>query len=146
MRLAGQTREDRPERPRVRMALVSPTIDKRLLTEWRIAEKMSHLADRCEFHLCGSRVEDIDLREVAWHRIPRLPGSHLAGYLWWFFANQAARWWHAQRGGCRYDPVYSPGINCLMLMSLPPILELAKRHHLVVIEDAAQAHGAMYEE
>ncbi len=55
MRLAGQTREDGPERPRVRMAIVSPTIDKRRVTERRIAEEISHLADRCEFHLCGSR-------------------------------------------------------------------------------------------
>jgi hypothetical protein len=74
----------------VRIALVSPTIDKRRVTEPRIAEEISHLADRCEFHPCGSWVED-----MASH--PETPGSHLAGYLWWFFANQAARWWHAQR-------------------------------------------------
>ncbi len=98
---------------RLRVAIVSPTIDKRHGTERRVAEEIGHLADRCEFHLYSSRVEDVDLARVVWHRIPELPGPHLAGYLWWFFANQAARWWQTRRGRCRYDLVYSPGINSL---------------------------------
>ncbi len=78
-----------------------------------MAEWVSRLSDRCEFHLYSSRVEDVDLSEMVWHRIPRLPGPHLAGYLWWFIANRAARWWHVRCRGCQYDLVYSPGINCL---------------------------------
>jgi dTDP-4-amino-4,6-dideoxygalactose transaminase len=29
---------------------------------------------------------------------------------------------------------------------MEPILDIARRHHLIVIEDACQAHGAMYKE
>jgi glycosyltransferase involved in cell wall biosynthesis len=99
--------------PRLRVAVVSPTIDKRHGTERRVAEWISRLTGRCEFHLYSSRVEDINLGEVVWHRIPSLRGPHLVSYLWWFFANQAARWWHARRPECLYDLVFSPGINCL---------------------------------
>jgi len=98
---------------RLRVAVVSPTIDKRHGTERCIAEEISRLTHQCEFHLYSSRVEDIDLSQVVWHRIPSFPGPYLAAYVWWFFANQVARWWHGRHAECRYDLVYSPGINCL---------------------------------
>jgi glycosyltransferase involved in cell wall biosynthesis len=97
----------------MRVAIVSPTIDNRHGTERWVVEWVRRLSDRCEFHLYSSRVEDIACDEVVWHRIPRLRGPQLAGYLWWFFANQAARWWNVRRQRCHYDLVYSPGINCL---------------------------------
>jgi UDP-glucose:(heptosyl)LPS alpha-1,3-glucosyltransferase len=113
MRSPHQTDETQAKKSRLRVAVVSPTLDKRHGTERCVAEEISRLTDRCEFHLYSSRAEDIDLSQVVWHRIPSLPGPLLAGFLWWFFANQAARWWHERRGECRYDLVYSPGINCL---------------------------------
>jgi UDP-glucose:(heptosyl)LPS alpha-1,3-glucosyltransferase len=108
-----QTGETQAKKPRLRVAVVSPTLDKRHGTERCVAEEISRLTDRCEFHLYSSRAEDIDLSQVVWHRVPGLPGPLLASFLWWFFANQASRWWHERRAGCRYDLVYSPGINCL---------------------------------
>ena len=104
MRLAGQTREDRPERPRVRMALVSPTIDKRRVTERRIAEEISHLADRCEFHLCCSWIEDIDLPEVVWRELRVCLPSVI---IWW-----SSRALPKHTGQCMRSDALEPGRCC----------------------------------
>lgn len=77
-----------------------------------MAELVSRLAAEYEFHIYSTRVEDIDLARVIWHRIPRLPGPHLLGYVWWFLANHVCRWRDRSRGIVP-DLVYSPGINCL---------------------------------
>jgi UDP-glucose:(heptosyl)LPS alpha-1,3-glucosyltransferase len=98
---------------RRRIAIVSPFIDKRHGTERRVAECVSRLADQYEFHIYSSRVEDVDLERVVWHRIPALPGPHLLGYLWWFAANHLWRWRDRHFRGLAPDVVYSPGINCL---------------------------------
>jgi glycosyltransferase involved in cell wall biosynthesis len=98
--------------PRVRIAVVSPFIDKRHGTERRVAELVSHLADQYEFHIYSMRVEDIDLSRLVWHRIPRFPGPYLLTYLCWFIANHFWRWLDRSRGIVP-DLVYSPGINCL---------------------------------
>lgn len=97
---------------RRRIAVVSPFIDKRHGTERRVAEFISRLAEEYEFHIYSTRVEDIDLARIVWHRIPRLPGPHLIAYLWWLLANHVLRWGDRQRGIVP-DLVYSPGINCL---------------------------------
>ena len=97
---------------RRRIAIVSPFIDKRHGTERRVAELICRLADEYEFHIYSSRVEDIDLGRVIWHRIPRLPGPHLFAYVWWFLANHLRRWQDRCRGIVP-ELVYSPGINCL---------------------------------
>ncbi len=96
-----------------RIAVVSPFIDKRHGTERRVAECLSRLADQYEFHVYSNRVEDIDLNRIVWHRIPTLPGPHLAGYLWWFATNHLWRWWDRRFRGLVPEIVYSPGINCL---------------------------------
>lgn len=98
--------------PRRRIAVVSPFIDKRHGTERRVAELICRLADQYEFHIYSTRVEDIDLRRVVWHRIPRLRGPHLLAYIWWFLANHVRRWQDRSRG-ILPELVYSPGINCL---------------------------------
>ncbi len=97
---------------RGRIAVVSPLIDKRHGTERRVAELISHLSNNYEFHVYGTRVQDIDPGRVVWHRIRPLPGPHLLAYPWWFFANHLSRW-HDRSGGFVPDLVYSPGINCL---------------------------------
>ena len=96
----------------MRIAIVSPFIDKRHGTERRVAELISRLADQYEVHIYSMRVEDIDLSGVVWHRIPRFRGPYLLTYLWWFTANHFWRWLHGRRGIVP-DLVYSPGINCL---------------------------------
>jgi len=95
-----------------RIAVVSPFIDKRHGTERRVAELVSRLANEYEFHIYSTRVEDIDLARVVWHRIPRLPGPHLLAYLSWFMSNHVSRR-RDRRRGIVPDLVYSPGINCL---------------------------------
>jgi glycosyltransferase involved in cell wall biosynthesis len=95
-----------------RLAIVSPFLDKRHGTERRVAEWIAQLAKHFEIHVYSQRVEDIDPATITWHRIPRLPGPHLFGFIFWLMANQLSREWHRRMRGLRYDLVFSPGINC----------------------------------
>ena len=109
----------------MRLAVVSPFVDRRHGTERVLAEVLERLAGKygCEIHLYAQRVEDLALARSAvsngeqsggiiWHKVPRLPGPHLLGYLWWYFFNQTLRWFHRRFRSLRYDLVFSPGINC----------------------------------
>jgi len=96
---------------RRRIAVISPFIDKRHGTERRVAELVSRLSEEYEFHIYSTRVEDVDLGRVVWHRVPRLRAPHFIAYMWWFLANQTIRWRHKRRGMVP-DLVYSPGVNC----------------------------------
>jgi glycosyltransferase involved in cell wall biosynthesis len=98
---------------RPRLAVVSPFLDKRHGTERRVVEWISQLAEEFEIHIYSQRVEDLDLSTVTWHRVPRLPGPHLFGFLWWLAANHFFRAWDRRFRGLQYDVVYSPGPNCL---------------------------------
>jgi UDP-glucose:(heptosyl)LPS alpha-1,3-glucosyltransferase len=101
------------ERSKPRLAVVSPTLDKRHGTERRVTEWISGLADEFEIHVYSQRVEDVDLGKITWHRIPRLPGPHLFNYVWWFAANHLWRGWDQRVRGIVADIVFSPGVNCL---------------------------------
>lgn len=111
----------------MRIAVVSPFLDRRHGTERCIVEQIENFLRRpgCEIHIYSQSVRDIDVvrfgRSVAsppvpgkaiWHRIPALPGPHLLNFFWWYFANQALRWFHRKFRAFRYDLVFSPGINC----------------------------------
>jgi UDP-glucose:(heptosyl)LPS alpha-1,3-glucosyltransferase len=96
-----------------RLAVVSPFVDKRHGTERRIAEWISRLDEDFEIHVYSQRVEDVDLEKITWHRIPKIPGPHLANFLWWFGANHVWRWWDRRFRGLNPDLVYTPGTNCL---------------------------------
>ncbi len=98
--------------PRPRIAVLSPFIDKVHGTERCVAEQIERLAKDFEIHLYSSRVADLDLSNIVWHRVWIPPGPHLFGYLWWLFANRLCRGWHRLRG-LRPDLIFSPGINCL---------------------------------
>jgi glycosyltransferase involved in cell wall biosynthesis len=98
--------------PPVRIAVVSPFIDKRHGTERRIAEWITRLPPEYEIHIYSQRVEDVDLARMRWHRIPRIPGPHLLNFLWWLAANHLRRWWDARVRGLRPDLVYTAGTNC----------------------------------
>lgn len=95
-----------------RVAVVSPFLDKRHGTERCVAEQLERLADKYEIHLYSGAVEDVDLSKIVHHRIPSLPGPHLARYLWFFAANHVRRWWDQHFAGLNFDLVFSPGINC----------------------------------
>ncbi len=99
--------------PKARIAVVSPFVDKRHGTERCLAEQLERLARDFEIHLFSSRVKDTDLSEIAWHRVPEIPGPHLAKFLFWFAANHVCRWSERRSSGRLFDLVYSPGINCL---------------------------------
>jgi glycosyltransferase involved in cell wall biosynthesis len=101
------------KKPKPRLFVVSPYLDKRHGTERRVAEWISGLADSFEIHVYSQRVEDIDLSAITWHRIPKLPGPHLFNYVWWFAANRAWRGWDRRLRGLPADIVFSPGVNCL---------------------------------
>ena len=96
-----------------RLAVVSPFLDKRNGTERIAVEWITRLQDSFEIHLYSQSVEDLDLTNIVWHKIPKLPGPHLVNFLWWFLANHLWRAWDRQIHGLRYDLVYSPGVNCL---------------------------------
>jgi UDP-glucose:(heptosyl)LPS alpha-1,3-glucosyltransferase len=111
----------------LRIAVVSPFLDRRHGTERCIVEQIEHFLRHpgCKIHIYSQAVQDLEVLPVSglhpsapaagkavWHRIPTLPGPHLLNFLWWYFANQALRWFHQRYRGLRFDLVYSPGINC----------------------------------
>lgn len=101
------------ERAKIRIAVVSPFLDKQHGTERCVAEQVERLGQDYEIHLYSNHVEDVDLSKIVWHRVPKLPGPHLFAYTWWFAANHFQRWWDTRFRGLKYDVVYTPCINCL---------------------------------
>ena len=95
------------------LAVVSPFIDKRHGTERRVAEWTSRLTRDYDVHVYSQRVEDLDLTTLTWHRIPKIPGPHLANFIWWLWANHAWRWWDRRFRGISHDLVFNAGTNCL---------------------------------
>jgi len=106
----------------LRLAVVSPFLDRRHGTERCIAEQLERFAKYpdTEIHLYAQHVEDLSnlvryparaTGTIVWHKVPRLPGPHLFGYLWWFLANHLQRWWDEKVSGLKFDLLYSPGIN-----------------------------------
>jgi glycosyltransferase involved in cell wall biosynthesis len=99
--------------PPIRIAVVSPFIDKWHGTERLIAEWVSRLPQEYEIHIYSQHVEDLDLERMRWHRIPLVPGPHLLNFLWFFAANHFWRWWDSHFRGLRYNIVYTAGTNCM---------------------------------
>ena len=97
---------------KTRIAVVSPFRDKQHATERCVAEQLERLSDDYEFHVYSTRVADLDLRKVKWHRIPSIPGPYLLKYIWFFCVNHLWRWF-GRFSGVDFDLTYSPGINCL---------------------------------
>jgi len=110
----------------LRLAVVSPFIDRRHGTERAFAELIERLSRDygCEVHIYAQRVEDLTLSDpraprttdsgtIIWHRVPSVPGPHLAQFVSWMISNGFLRSWHALFRRTSYDLVLSPGINCL---------------------------------
>lgn len=98
---------------KIRLAVVSPFLDKSYGTERIIIEWLMRLTGECEVHVYSQDVKDLDLSKITWHRIPKIPGPHLINFIWWFLANHLWRAWDRRVRGLRPDIVFSPGINCL---------------------------------
>ncbi len=92
---------------RPRLVVLSPFLDKRHGTERCVAEQIERLAGVYEIHLYSSRVEDVDLSGITWHRVPALGGPHLFAYIWWLCANRLHRWRDAKFRGIAPDVIYS---------------------------------------
>ena len=108
----------------MRLAVVSPFVDRRHGTERCLAEQLERFAAQpdAEIHLYAQRVADLaavvrypetSAGHITWHKVPRLPGPHLLGYVWWFVANHFQRWWDTRFRGLKLDLTYSPGINAI---------------------------------
>jgi UDP-glucose:(heptosyl)LPS alpha-1,3-glucosyltransferase len=96
-----------------RVAVVSPFLDKRHGTERCVAEQIERLAQDYEFHVYSPSIQDVDPSKIIWHRVPGLPGPHLASYIWFLLANHLGRRWDGVFRKLDFDLVFSPGINCL---------------------------------
>lgn len=110
----------------MRLAVVSPFVDRRHGTERALAELLERLAGDygCEIHLYAQRVEDLQLSDqqsapsaksggIFWHKVPSIPGPHVVQFVAWIFLNGFLRKWSVLFGGVSFEPVLSPGINCL---------------------------------
>src|SRR5229473_2981765 len=110
----------------LRLAVVSPFVDRRHGTERALAEVLERLARKnlCEIHLYSQRVESLalappgvarsqDSGAIIWHKVPASPGPHLLQFIVWLFLNSFCRAWDGLVHGLRFDLVLSPGINCL---------------------------------
>jgi UDP-glucose:(heptosyl)LPS alpha-1,3-glucosyltransferase len=108
----------------LRLAVISPFLDRRHGTERCIIEQVERFADQpgVEIHVYSQRVEDLagvvrygssSSGRILWHKISAIRGPHLVGYIWWFLANHLRRWWDTQIRGLKFDLVYTPGINAL---------------------------------
>ena len=95
-----------------RVAVVSPFLDKQHGTERCVLEHLDALAGKFEFHVYSSRVDDIDLKKVVWHRVPAIPGPLLIKFMWFFCANHIWRWFDGTFRKLASDLTFSPGINC----------------------------------
>lgn len=98
---------------RPRLVVVSPFLDKRHGTERCVAEQIERLSGVYEIHLYSSRVEDVDLSGITWHRVPAIGGPHLFAYIWWLCANHLFRWRDRKFRHLVPDITFSPGVNCL---------------------------------
>lgn len=96
-----------------RLAVISPFLDKRHGTERPVVEWLNGILEHFEAHVYSQSVEDLDLSQIHWHRIPKISGPHILNYGWWFVANHLWRVWDRIVHGLRYDLTYSPGVNCL---------------------------------
>jgi glycosyltransferase involved in cell wall biosynthesis len=110
----------------LRLAVVSPFVDRRHGTERALAELLERLAREYgwEIHVYSQSVEDLQLSDaqsgrsaesgaIFWHRVPSIPGPHVAQFIAWMFLNGFLRRWHTIFGRAPYELVLSPGINCL---------------------------------
>jgi glycosyltransferase involved in cell wall biosynthesis len=107
----------------LRLAVVSPFLDRRHGTERAVVESLERFAlhPGAEIHLYSQSVQDLagvadypcgqSSSRIFWHKVPAIPGPHLLRYLWWFIANHLQRFWDSRVRGLKFDLLYSPGIN-----------------------------------
>src|SRR5437879_986506 len=112
----------------VRLAVVSPFVDRRHGTERALAELLERLArdHHCEVHLYAQRVADLAVSppqrlpangSIVWHRIPAISGPQLVQFLFWCFLNSLSRHGIDSYRDCSVIPSCLPGSIASMPMS-----------------------------
>lgn len=109
----------------MRLAVVSPFLDRRHGTERALAELLERLARdyHCEIHLFAQRVEDLPVTRwhaghpaengvIYWHPVPVVGGPLLFNFVAWYLLNRLSRWAFAVFRRCQFDVVLSAGVNC----------------------------------
>ena len=135
----------------MRIAVLSPFVDRRHGTERALAELIERLTCKhgCEVHLYAQRVEDLSVTpydkssrglssSVVWHRVPEIPGPHLLQFLFWITINRLCRLRDELLRGLKFDAVFSPGINAL---DADVILVHVVFHRLKELQDSHQQSG-----
>jgi glycosyltransferase involved in cell wall biosynthesis len=120
----GRAREV-TEFAKMRVAVVSPFVDRRHGTERALCEILERLAREypCEVHLFAQHAEGCDFRvaadrdsgatsQIIWHRVASVPGPHVVQFIAWYFRNRRARQKAVRHSGLPFDLVLSPGVNC----------------------------------
>src|SRR5690242_16541281 len=108
-----------PGRPELRLAVISPFLDRQHGTELCLVEQIERFLPHrgCEVHIYAQSVRDLEVvpfssnavsGRAIWHRVPSLPAPHLFNFLWWYFANRALRWFHRSFRSLSYDVIFSP--------------------------------------
>lgn len=110
----------------MRVAVISPFVDKQHGTERVLAELLERLAfeHKVDVELYAQHVADLPVSSAAeladgtagsgtivWRRVSSIVGPHLVKFLWWYIANRSSRWRRRRFRGAGYDLLYSPGIN-----------------------------------
>lgn len=135
----------------MRIAVLSPFVDRRHGTERALAELLQRLGrvDGFEIHLYSHEVDVPGLCHspaesrtstacVVFHRVPRFPKPHLLQFLFWLAANKLCRLRDSWFRHLRYDAVFSPGINAL---DADAILVHAVFHRLRELQGARSFGG-----
>jgi UDP-glucose:(heptosyl)LPS alpha-1,3-glucosyltransferase len=112
-------------RGNVRIAVISPFVDKRHGTERAVAELVERLAANYadEIDLYAQRVADlrnlgaeeaaVARNQIRWHRVGATPGPLFLGFPAWLWLNRRARRREIGRSGNSPDVIFSAGINAL---------------------------------
>jgi glycosyltransferase involved in cell wall biosynthesis len=111
----------------LRLAVVSPFLDRQHGTEMCIVEQIERFASQNEWaielysqqvsQMSGVQISSEESQNASagiyWHKIPEIPGPHLLKFIWWFFANHWYRRRDLKSRKATADLVYTPGTNCL---------------------------------
>jgi glycosyltransferase involved in cell wall biosynthesis len=139
----------------LRLAVVSPFVDRRHGTERALAELLERLARDygCEIHLYSQGVADLALADsnvarasgagaIFWHRVPSIPGPHVVKFVGWLVLNSMIRWWQYSFRGPSVDLALSPGLNCLNADVIVVHAVFHRLHELSVAPGSRNVAGA----
>ena len=135
----------------MRIAVISPFVDRQHGTERAVAELLDRLStqhgDTIDLYAqkvsalnCepGSSAEKTDQGRIIWHRVKALPGPHLIQFIGWFLSNRWTRRRQERISRLTPDVVFSPGINST---DSDVILVHAVFHRVAELQQAQDSRG-----